>query len=81
MNGTHLPWTTLTHSATARDPTCAPDPSQHNAHDPRIDEFGTFKGRIHHTLTHPPGKSNIAQHKHGIQTQPIDFEKLRPYFG
>ena len=70
-----------THPATASDPTWAPDPSQRNAHDPRIDEFGNFKGRIHHTLIHPPGNSNIAQHKHAIQTQPIDFEKLRPYFG
>ena len=70
-----------THPTTAGDPTWAPDPSQCGAHDPRIDEFGNFKGRVHHTLTHPPGNSNIAQHKHAIKTQPIDFEKLRPYFG
>ena len=70
-----------TRPATAGDPTWAPDPSQHDAHDPRIDEFGYFKGRIHHTLTHPPGNSNIIQHKHAIQTQPIDCEKLRPYWG
>ena len=70
-----------THPATAGDPTWAPDNSQHSAHDARIDEFGNFKGRIHHTLTHSPGYSNIAQHKHAIQSQPIDFEKLRPYFG
>ena len=44
-------------------------------------QFGNFKGRVLHTLTHPPGISNIAQHKHAIQIQPIDFEKLRPYFG
>ena len=25
--------------------------------------------------------SNIAQHKHAIKAQPIDFDKLRPYFG
>ena len=42
-----------THPTTARDPTRAPDPSQRGAHDPRIDEFGNFKGRVHHTLTHP----------------------------
>ena len=58
----------------------APDPSQHDAHDPRIDAFGNLKGRIHHTLTNPPGISTIAQHKHAIQTPPIDSEKLRPYF-
>ena len=70
-----------THPTISGDPTCAPDPSQCSAHDPRIDEFGNFKGRVHHTLTHSPGISNIAQHKHVIKTQPIDFEKLRPYFG
>ena len=69
------------HPTTAGDPAWAPDPSQCGAHDPRIDEFGNFKGRVHHTLTHSPGISNIAQHKHAIKTQPIDFEKLRPYFG
>ena len=70
-----------THPTTAGDPTWTPDPSHHGAHNPRIDEFGTFKGRVHHTLTHSPGLSNIAQHKHSIKTQPIAFEKLRPYFG
>ena len=70
-----------THPATFGDPICAPDPSQCGAHDPRIDEFGNCKGRVHHTLTHSPGISNIAQHKHAIKTQPIDFEKFRPYFG
>ena len=70
-----------THPPTSVDPTCAPDPSQRGAHDPRIDEFGKFKGRVHHTLTHSPAISNIPQHKHAITTQPIDFEKLRPYFG
>ena len=70
-----------THPTTAGDPTWAPDPFQHGAHGPRIDEFGNFKGRVHHTLTHSPGNSHIAQHKHAITTQPIDFEKLRPYFG
>ena len=69
-----------THPATAGDPTWAPDPFQCDAHDPRIDRIGHFKGRVHNTLTHLPGKSNIAQHKHAIKTQPIDFEKFRPYF-
>ena len=41
-----------THPTTAGDPTWAPAPSQHGAHDPRIDEFGNYKGRVHHTLTH-----------------------------
>ena len=80
MNGTHQSWITP-NPTTAGDPTWAPDPSKHGAHDPRIDEFGHFKGRVHHTLTHPLGNSNIAQHKHAITTQPIDFEKLKPYFG
>ena len=52
MKGTHLSWTTPTLPHLG-DPTWAPDPSQQNAHDHRIDEFGHFKGRVHHTLTHP----------------------------
>ena len=69
------------HPATAGDPTWTPEPSQHDADDPRIDEYGHFKGRVHHTLTHPPGRSSMAHHKHAIKTQPIDFEKLKPYLG
>ena len=69
-----------THPITSGDPTWAPDPSQHGAHDPRIDEFVNFKGRVQHTLTQSPALSHIAQHKHAITTQPIDFEKHRPYF-
>ena len=70
-----------THPATAGDPTWAPDPSQSNEHDPRIDELDDFKGRVHHTLAHPPDRSNMDHHKHAIKTQHIDFEKPRPYFG
>ena len=65
-----------THPTTSGDPTWTPDPSLRGAHDPRIDEFGNYKGRVQHTLI-----STLAQHKHAITTQPIDFEKLRPYFG
>ena len=70
-----------THPTTSGDPTWAPDHSLHGAHDPRIDEFSNFKGRVQHTLTQSPALSHIAQHKHAITPQPIDFEKLRPYFG
>ena len=70
-----------THPTTSGDPTWALDPSQRGAHDPRIDGFGNFKGRVHHTLTHSPAISTITQHKVAITIQPIDFEKLRPYFG
>ena len=35
-----------THPPTAADPTWAPDPSQHGAHDRRIDELGNFKGIV-----------------------------------
>ena len=65
-----------THPTSSEDPTWAPDPSLCSAHDPRIDGFGNFKGRVQHTLI-----SKLAQHKHAITPQPIDFEKLRPYFG
>ena len=63
-----------THPTTPGDPTWAPDPSLLGAHDPRIDEFGNFKGRVQHTHL-----SHLAQHKHAITPQPIDFERLRPY--
>ena len=33
-----------TYPTTSGDPTWAPDPSLLGAHDPRIDEFGNFKG-------------------------------------
>ena len=65
-----------THPTTSGDSTWAPD----GAHDPRIDEFGNFRGRVQHTLTQSTALSHIAQHKHAITTEPIDFEKLRPYF-
>ena len=70
-----------THPTTPGDPTSAPDPSLRGGHDPRLDEFGNFKGRVQHTLIQSPALSTIAQHKHAITPQPIDFEKLRPYFG
>ena len=69
-----------THPITSGGPTWAPDPYQRGTHHPRIDEFGNFKGRVQHTITHSPALSNIAQHKHAITTQPIDFEKLRSLF-
>ena len=37
---------------TSGDPTWAPEPSHHLGHDPRIDEFRNFKGRVQHTITH-----------------------------
>ena len=65
-----------THPTTCGDPTWDPDPSLCGAHDPRIDEFGNFKGRVQRALI-----SNLAHYKHAITPQPIDFEKLRTYFG
>ena len=65
-----------TDPTTSGDPTWAPDLSLLGAHDPRIDEFCNFKGRVQHT-----SNSTLAQHKHAITPQPIDFEQLRPYFG
>ena len=35
-----------THPTTSGDPTWAPDPSQHSAHDPRKDQFGNLKGEF-----------------------------------
>ena len=80
MNGTPLSWITpiLPQLVTPPGPQI---PFQHGAHDPRIDEFGNFKRRVHNPLIHSPGQSNIAQHKHAIKTQLTDSENLRPYFG
>ena len=80
MNWTLLFWTTPTLPPFG-NPTWSPDPSLCSAHDPMIDEFGNFKWTVQHTLTQSPALSHIAQHKHGITPQPIDFETLRPYFG
>ena len=73
--------TGLMYPTTSGHPTWAPDNSICGAHDPRIDEFCNLKGRVQHTLIQSRALSNIAQHKHAITPQPIDFEKLRPYFG
>ena len=35
-----------THPTTSGDPTWAPDPSQHSAHDTRKDQFGNLKGEF-----------------------------------
>ena len=67
-----------TYPTTSGDPTMVPDPSQCGVYDPRIVAFGNFKWRVYHTLTHSPAISNIAQHKHAITTQPIDFESSGP---
>ena len=70
-----------THPATDGDLSWAPAPSQCDAHDTMIDGFGHFKGRVHHSLTHAPGRFTMAHNKQAFKTQPIDFEKIRPYFG
>ena len=77
MNVTHLSWITPTLPLLVTT-TWAPDPSQHGAHDPRIDEFGNFKGKVHHPITHPPGKSNIAQHKQLSTLNPLILRSSVP---
>ena len=62
-----------THPTTSGDPIWAPDPSLCGAHDPRIDEFGHFKGRVHHTLI-----SKLAQHKHAIPPNPLTLRSSGP---
>ena len=49
-----------THPTASGDPTWAPDPSLHGAHDPRIDEFGNFKGRVQHTLIQSPALQHCS---------------------
>ena len=41
-----------THPTTSGDPTWAPDPSLHGAHDPRTDEFGNLRGEF--SIPSPP---------------------------
>ena len=41
-----------THPTTSGDPTSAPHPSRHSAHDPRIYEFGNFKGRVQQPIVY-----------------------------
>ena len=67
-----------THPTTSGDPTWAPDPSIYGAHDPRIDEFGNFKGRVQYTLIQFPALSNIAQHKHDITSLPLTLRSSGP---
>ena len=44
LTGLHELDLDYTHPTRVGDPTWAIDPSKHDAHDPRIDEFGNLKG-------------------------------------
>ena len=70
-----------THPATAGDPTWPPITANAMHMTPGLMNLATLMGDFTTLSLIPCGKSNIAQHKHAIKTQPIDFEKLRPYFG
>ena len=72
MNGTLLFWITPTPPPLVTPPGLQTLPSSV----PMTPEFGNFKGRVQHTLI-----SHLAQHKHAITPQPIEFERLRPYYG
>ena len=70
-----------THPATAGDPTWAQIPPNAVHMTPGLMNLAILRGEFTTPSLIPPGNSHIAQHKHAIKTQPIDFEKLRPYFG
>ena len=80
MNGTHLSWTTptLPQLGTLPGP---PIPANAMHMTPGLMNLSILRGEFTTLSLIPSGKSNIAQHKHAIKTKPIDFEKLRPYFG
>ena len=67
-----------THPPTSGDPAWAPDPSQCGAHDPRIDEFGNFKGRVHHTLTHPLTSPTLLKANMLSQLNPLILRSSGP---
>ena len=76
MNRTLLVWITPT-----LPPLVTPPGLQILPNAVHMTPVGNFKGRVQHILTDSSTLSNIAQHKHAITPQPIEFEKLRPYFG
>ena len=75
MNGTLLFWTTPTLPPLVTPPGPQTLPSSVPM-TPGLMNLAIFKGRVQHTLI-----SHLAQHKHAITPQHIDFERLRPYFG
>ena len=69
------------HPNTHGYPSCAPDPSVRDQHDPRIDECGIFHHGTIHTLSILSDTPSIFVKKHDQQPTTIDYNKLKPYFG
>ena len=69
------------------DPDWAIDPNDNFQFDPNLDEFGDYVNRslsILDILDETPKISpihNLLVHKHVFQQTPVDYEKLRPFFG
>ena len=79
-NGTHLSFITPTLPQLVTPP--GPQIPPNTVHmTPGLMNLAILRGEFTTPSLISPGNSNLAQQKHAIKTQPIDFEKLRPYFG
>ena len=77
-NGTHLSWITPTLPQLVTPP--GPQIPPNAVHmTPGLMNLAILRGEFTTPSLISHGNSNLAQHKHAIKTQPIDFEK--PYFG
>ena len=86
MNGIHL-FLDYEHPENNGEPDWAIDPNENFQFDPNFDEFGDYVNRslsILDILDDTPKISpihNLLVHKHVFKQTPIDYEKLRPFFG
>ena len=69
------------HPNTHGYPSWAPDPSVRDQHDPWIDECSNFQGRVVQTLSILSEEPFTSVQKHVQKPSPIEYNKLRPYFG
>ena len=86
MNGIHLYWTMST-QRTKGEPDWAIDSNERFQFDPNFHEFGDDVNRslsIFDILDDTPQISqthHLLVNKHAFHQTPIDYDKLRPYFG
>ena len=84
MNGIHLLWK---HPENNGELDWAIDPNENFQFDPNFDEFCDYVNRslsILDILDETPPISpihNLLVNKHVFQQTPVDYEKLRPFFG
>ena len=74
------------HQEDNRDPDLANDMNERFKFDPKFDEFSNYVNRslsILDILNDTPqiSKTHYLVNKHAFHRTPIDYDKLRPYFG